>query len=48
LIQSRWNLSLATLPRPPQLGQICPQNRKARSSSSSMRTGTSSHGSHLT
>jgi hypothetical protein len=42
------NLSLATPPRPPQLRQICPPNRKARLSSSSVRTGTSSHGNHLT
>jgi hypothetical protein len=48
LIQSMWNLSQAMPPRPPRLGQICPPNRKARSSSSFMRTGTSSHGSHLT
>jgi hypothetical protein len=48
LIQSRWNLSLAMPPRPPRLGKICPLNRKARLSSSSVRTRTSSHGSHLT
>jgi hypothetical protein len=44
----QWNLSLAMPPRPPPLGQICPPNRKSRSSSSSVRTGTSLHGSHLT
>jgi hypothetical protein len=40
-------LSLAMPPRPPPSGQIWVPNRKTRLSSSSMRTGTSLHGSHL-